>query len=181
MTSWLDNVATRGLLGVANSLSYRITEIERHFHHWERWFGLATAPDAEVHRGDRLGASVAPFRIDAGNNTWGAWVQILGSSDTPAIVGSVKFDPHRIEVVEAERAKPYFIQIAAGASGADALTAGTYTEYVYSPLSGVNDSGPVDFGFRRQPVGTKVWARCLSPLNDTAWIDFSFGLHEYEG
>ena len=35
----IDAVATSGLAGVSNSLAYRVHEIEKHFHNYERWFG----------------------------------------------------------------------------------------------------------------------------------------------
>lgn len=181
MNTILDAVSTRGLLGVADSISYLIAEIERHFHHWERWFGLAVTPVAESHRADRLGVGVAAFQIDAGNNTWGSWVQVLGSSDTPATATRVKYDFHRLEITGAEHNAPYFVQIAFGATAADALTAGTYSEVVYVPLSGVQDTGPLNIGTRRQAVTTKAWARCLCPGQNTGTLDFYIGLHEYEG
>ena len=36
-----DSKATVGLLGVTNSLAYRVHEIEKHFHNRERWIGIS--------------------------------------------------------------------------------------------------------------------------------------------
>ncbi|GAG40607.1 unnamed protein product, partial [marine sediment metagenome] len=132
----IDDLATVGLLGVNNSLAYRVHEIERHFHNYERWFGLAAAPNGEIHRADTITDNVAPFQIDAGNNTWGTWVQVLGSADTPDITGSTHYDPHKIDIVGAQVANVvYFVQLAYGASGAAGLSAGTYSDIVFIPQS----------------------------------------------
>lgn len=34
-----DAITTLGLLGTSNSLAYRVHELERHFHGYERWYG----------------------------------------------------------------------------------------------------------------------------------------------
>ena len=177
----IDSYATDGLAGVNNSLAYRVHEIERHFHSYERWMELAAVPVGETHRADAAGTGAGVFQVDAGNDDWGSWLQILGSSDTPVISGSVKFDLHRIQITSAERNAPYVLQIAFGATGAAALTAGAYIESVFSPASNLVDSGPVDVQSRRITAGTKAWARCICPGQDTAKLDFTIGIHEYEG
>jgi hypothetical protein len=162
------------------SLAYRIMEIERHVHNWERWFGLAGTPDAEVHRADRIGTTVAPFQVDGGNNTWGSWLQILGSSDTPAEGTNAKFDLHKLMIVDCERdAAIHLVQIAAGASGEDALTAKTFTEFVYKPQATNTEELPFDVMMRRQNAGTKVWVRVWPVGQNTGTLDFFIGLHEY--
>ena len=73
-----------GTLTVAHdSLAYRTAEIETHMHSRGSWFGMAITPTA-THLADRIGPLVQPFQLDAGNEDWGAWVQVLGSDDTPA-------------------------------------------------------------------------------------------------
>lgn len=177
----IDSAATDGLSGTSNSLAYRVHETERHFHSYERWFELAAVPNAEVHRADAIGTGAGAFQIDAGNDAYGSWVQVLGSSDTPVGTGNTHYDVHRIEVEATERAFTYVIQIAFGASGAAALTAGTYTEAPFTPANNLIDSGPLIVQSRRQTVGTKAWARCICPGQNTATADFYIGLHEYEG
>lgn len=176
----IDNYATLGLLGTNNSLAYRVHEIERHFHSYERWYELAGTPDGEVHRADAAGLGGGYFEIDAGDSsvtpTWGAWVQILGSTDT-----ALTYDLHRLSFVAAERNLAYVVQIAFGAVAADAYTAGTYTESVFVPASNVLDTGPVDVQTRRHSAGTKAWARCICPTQNTGYLRFRFGMHFYEG
>ena len=181
MVRGIDDQTHAGLLSTHNSLAYTCTEIERHFHSYERWFEKAGTADGETHVADPAGTGGGVFRIDAGESTWGSWLQILGSGDTPAIDGSVKFDIHRIEVTATERNAIYVIQFAFGATGAAALEADAYTETPFSPASNLVDAGPITFQSRRVAVGTKVWARCICPGQDTATINFMFGLHEYEG
>ena len=181
MVRGIDDQQHAGLLSTHNSLAYTCTEVERHFHSYERWFEKAGTADGETHVADPAGTGGGVFRIDAGESTWSSWLQILGSGDTPAIDGMVKWDIHRILITATERSLPYVIQFAFGASGAAALSAGAYTEAPFAPASNLVDAGPIVFQSRRQTVGTKVWARCICPGQSTGWLDFMFGLHEYEG
>lgn len=177
----LDSQTTLGLAGTNNSTAYRIHEVERHLHSYENWFEVAATPSGETHIADRIGTGAGAFQVDAGNDTWGAWLQIIGSSDTPSVAGNVKYDLHRFEFTSAERNAVYFVQFAFGETGAGALTSNDYTEAVLKPASNQIDSGPVLIQARRKTAGTKVWARTMCPGNDTGTLDFYFGLHEYEG
>ena len=173
----IDSLATSGLSGVDNSLAYRIGEVERHFHSYERWYGLAGTPSAETHRADQVAKDIASFQIDAGNDAYGAWVQLLGSDDTAST-----FDLHRIMITDVERdAAVHFVQIACGTSGDAAVTAGTYTEFVYKPQATNTEETPLDIQMRRQTAGTKAWARVLAFDQDTGTMNFYFGVHYYEG
>jgi hypothetical protein len=175
----IDLASANGLLGTNNSLAYRTGEVERHIHSNERWFGAAAIPNAEIHVADRIGNGITPLRIDSGNLVWGNWIQILGSSDTPASPGNTKFDVHEIQMTGNERNSDYFIQIGFGVSGAAALAAGTYTEKALT-FDGANVEKFFVITARRHDVGSKVWARCVCPA-DTGTLDFYVGLHEYEG
>ena len=177
----IDAFATDGLGGTSNSLAYRVHEVERHFHSYERWMELASVPAGETHRADAAGAGAGAFQLDAGNATWGAWLQILGSTDTPVTTGNVKYDLHRVLVSATERNAVYVVQLAFGASGAVALAAGAYTEAVFIPTGNQGDSGPVGVQMPRVATTTKGWARCICPGQDTATLNFFIGLHEYEG
>lgn len=179
-TDEIDGAAVAGLAGVTNSLAYRVHEIERHLHSGARWFGAAVSPNGETHVADRLGVGVNAFQIDAGNNTWGTWVQVLGSGDTPADAGKVYFDPHLIIVSASERAAVYFVQFTRGASGEAGLAAGTYTELALDLTSKAGGTIiPVQTG--RAPAGALLWARCLCPGQNTGTMNFFLGIHEYEG
>ena len=176
----IDSHAVDGLLGVSNSLAYKVHEIERHLHSGARWFETAAVASGETHVADRIGTGGGAFQIDAGNDDWGAWVQVLGSTDTPVKAGRTHFDPHQFIVEASERAATYFIQMGRGATGAAALTADTYTEFVYSATV-QKDTGIIPVQTGRAPATSKVWVRCMCPGQATATLDFYFGLHEYEG
>ncbi len=173
----IDSLATDGLSGVNNSLAYRIGEVERHFHSYEKWCGVAAAPSGETHIADRVATDIASFQIDGGNDTWGAWVQLLGSNDT-----TQTYDLHRLMITAVERgAAVHFIQLGFGTSGAQALTDGTYTEIVYKPAAVTAEAVPLEVQMRRQAAGTKAWARVLVYDQNTGTVNFYFGLHNYEG
>jgi hypothetical protein len=176
----IDRAATDGLTGVEDSLAYRINEVDRHVHHYTRSFGLAAVPDAELHRADEITTDPEPFVIDAGNDDWGAWVQVFGSTDTPA--GWEYIDPGEISIVSAETANVvYFIQLAAGASGAAALSAGTYSDRVFIPQSANGRPAALLFGLRRQAAATKLWMRILCRGTNTSELGVYIDLHGYEG
>ncbi len=172
----IDHVATLGLTGASNSLAYRIAEVERHAHSHERWYGVAGTPSA-THKADQIAKDIASFQIDAGNDAYGAWVQLLGSADT-----TYKFDMHRLFITAVETAATvHFVQIAFGAAGDDAVTAGDYTEFVYRSGAAITREAPVEFQTRRHAAGTLAWARCLAYDVNTSTLNFYFGLHYYEG
>ena len=178
----IDSAAVSGVAGVQNSLAYYAHGAYLERYNWERWFGLAAVPNAELHRADSVLGPTFPavFQIDGGNLTWGAWLQVLGSTDTPYQAGMADFDLRRIAVVATERTTPYFIQFAYGATAAGALAAGDYTELVYAANAATPQS-PIDVMCKKIAAGTKVWARCVCPAANTATFDFYLGLREYPG
>ena len=179
----VDQQEVDGLKGTNNSLAYKVHEIERHMHSWERWFGAATVPVGETHVADRINDTNTPFQIDGGNDAWGAWVQILGSTDLPVLVDRVKYDPHKIVFTDIEKSgKIHKLQVAFGETPAAALSAMTFTELVFfSSLGFPGDALPVRLQTRRQDVATKVWARVWVVGQASGTVDFFYGLHEYEG
>jgi len=181
----IDDLATLGMAGTYNSLAYRVHEIEKHLHNSEDWFGQHASPSGEVTiANDVTTGPLSPFQVDAGNNAWGAWVQILGSGDTPPAVRPtmVKFDLHKIQVVDSETNDVHcFIQIAYGATGAVALNAGDYTTIAYTTVANKATEVAVLFMIPRIAVGVKVWARIMALGEDTMTLDFYFGLHGYVG
>lgn len=180
-TAKLDNAPANGLLGVPHSISYSIDETHRHIHNYERWLGAAAVPNGEIHVADSILTSKTPFIVDAGNDTWGAWLQILGSSDTP-VNGGVKYDAHRFNFVEHQtNNSTHAIQIAAGASGAAALSAGTYTEFIVRTGGGNSKIEPMEVKLKRQTAGTKLWIRNWAHGINTSTLSFFLGIHEYEG
>lgn len=179
----IDNLATDGLVGTENSLAYRTEKIEKHFHSFEKWLGAAAVPSGETHIADRLGPSISPFALTSGNDAFGSWVQILGSSDTPVQTGVVSFDAHRILVTTTTSTEAFVIQMASGESAglAAKITAEAFTEVPYIAATNNADSGTIDVMIPAIAAGTKLWARCICIGQDAKVINFYFGIHEYLG
>lgn len=176
----IDSAPVDGILGAHDSLAYILQELELHFHNDEWWFGAANVPSGEDHVADRIGTTTTPFQIDAGNATWGDWTQIAGPSDYPA--GWAYADIRRMEVVYIERTNAtHFLQLARGTSGAAALTAGTYSEFVFRPTTTQGRSVPLDIMTHRAISGTKWWSRCMVVGQDTGEVHFFVGAHPYPG
>lgn len=160
--------------------------IDTHLHSHRRYMCTAVTPNGEVHVADPIGSVVSPntatgFTVTSGNNNWGSWVQILGSSDTPVTVGMAFADINEFYMVDASHAQTvYVLQMAYGASGAAALAAGAYSEFIHSTGQTVQASdGPQIFGNVRVASGTKRWMRVLTPGFNARTLTFFFGLHEY--
>ena len=177
----VDSAATDGLAGVHNSLAYRVHEIERHMHSYERWLEVAAAPAGTTHVADPAGTGAGAWTIDAGNLAYGDWVHIVGSTDTPIIAGSAYYDPHKILVTDTERNAIYVLQFGFGVTGAAALLAGTYSEVPFYPAANLVDSGPMEIQSRRHAAGDMMWVRCICPGFADGELDFIIGIHEYEG
>lgn len=181
-TDKIDGAAADGLAGIVDSVAYVTAHAEHHQHSFERWLGAAGAPAGETHIADRIGTTSTAFQADAGNDTWGSWLQILGSTDTPITPAMAMYDPHRIMVVALESANAvHFVQLALGASGADALTAGTYSELVFKPLSVQGQETILMIRTKVVAVTTKAWIRIWVVGQNTSTMDFFIGMHEYEG
>lgn len=178
--SQIDNFPTNGLTGIEDSLAYRINEVDRHLHHYVRAYGLAAVPAGETHRADEITSDPDPFIVDAGNDTWGAWVQIFGSADTPT--GCVYYDPGDMNIVSVETANVvYLLQLAAGTSGAAGLAADTYSDAVFTPQSAAGRPAAFEYPMRRQAAGTKLWLRTLARGTNTAELGVYIDIHCYEG
>lgn len=180
----IDNLAINGLEGVEGSLGYKVDTIEKHLHNNEKWFGLAGTPDAELHRADRITLLPSPFRADAGDDDWGSWLQVLGSNDTPVKSGMLKFDFHKVLIHGHERnTNMYVMQMASGESAdlAAKLVSEDFTELTLVTGGGTSEVGAIDFKDIRCDAGDKVWARIWADGQNTGWLDFYIGIHEYIG
>jgi hypothetical protein len=171
----IDNEAVDGLGGVADSLAYKVNEIERHHHNDEKIFGLAGTPSGETHVADRITLLPEPFQADAGNNTWGSWLQVMGSSDSPIVGGGAYYDFHEILIVGHEHnTTPYFIQIAGGESAglAAKISSEDFTETSVITGAGSSETGPILVKSRRAAAGVKCWVRIWAKGQNTGTLDF---------
>ena len=183
-TDKIDGAAVDGLLGVSNSLAYKVHELERHFHGRERWRGKLAVQTATDWADDVL----TPFRAISGANAYGAEANdealVLGTADTPAIAGNTRFDLHRLIMTGASSSTAYKLRIVYGTGTmADAVAAGTYTEVVVmsDPSAAQVPHEIIDVMMPRGTCGsTKVWVQAWN-ATDNATFDFLVGWHEYEG
>ena len=173
----IDNYATDGLLGVSNSLAYRVHEIEKHFHSEEHWYGTD---------GDGTGSTANNLDVwttTAGTGeAYGAEVQLLGANDISNSDFSftpVKFDAHSILVTTANQTDDlYMIQIWSGTGTFGEAT--LISEFPYYVASAFTESGIIRIQMPRQAVATKLWARCKCTANGGT-ISFIIGVHAYVG
>jgi hypothetical protein len=183
-TAKIDSVPAKGLAGVEGSLAYFLQEIENHIHTNMKYFGLAASPNGEIHRADRITLKPSPFVVDAGNDDWGAWLQILGSDDTPVVAGNTYYDFNIFLLVARERSfTPHFIQIACceSANLAAKIAAEEFTEVGFVSGGVAATNPPAAFNSLRIAAGTKIWTRLWIPDVNTGTADFYFSLHEYPG
>ena len=183
-TKKIDNLAVDGLLGVVGSVGYILSEMEKHLHNNEKWFGEAAVPDGELHVADRLTTSQVSFRIEVGNDQFGNWFQILGSLDTPVAAGMTKFDLHRlIFTAHTHNTTEYDLQIVCGESAGIAakLVAEDFTEFPIITGTGVTKVGPEAFMARRCNSGDKVWMRARANGKTSGFPWLKPGIHEYIG
>lgn len=183
-TNKIDNVAVDGLSGFKDSLAYKVNEIEKHLHNNNKIYGLAGTPSGETHRADRITLKPEPFQADAGNDDWGSWLQIFGSSDTPLVAGQEFFDFNKVLVVSHERnTTVYVVQIACGESAglATKLIAEDFTEQDLVTGGGSTETGPIVIQNSRFAAGDKVWVRIWAKGANTGTLDFYPGIHEYVG
>lgn len=178
-----DSRLCAGLAGVANSLCYRVEELEKHFHGRERWFGKLAVQTATDWADNNI---ATPYQAISGNNTYGAGAsdaaQVIGTADTPAITLMTKFDVHRIMIIDASETTTYKLRLVYGTgTKADAIAAGQYSTFMVriDPAKGDDSGTPIDVMMPRGTAGsTQVWLECWNATDD-ATIDFYVGWHEY--
>jgi len=155
-----------------------------------RWFGLAGTPAGETHHADRAGAGAAtaecaPTVVDAGNDDWGTWTQILGSADTPCDSGrATHYVINRFIVSATETvAQRYMFQIAfqedAPTDDPGANDVYTEDEFISHGTNALDPMHTVRIDAPRVAAGTKVWMRTRAPNVNTSTFSFYFGMVEY--
>jgi hypothetical protein len=180
-TNKISEVEVGGLGDKQDSLAYRVAENERHNHSYARWYGKAITPNGEIHVADELGYDAGAFQLNAGNNDFGAWVQVMGSSDTPFAPGQVYFDFDEFQIENTQRTNTYVLQISFGETGDQGIASKTYSTKPYTPQTNQVDSDSITIKSKRHIAGTKVWVRCKCITQISGTINLYIGFHEYEG
>ncbi len=175
----VDQAASLGLAGTVDSLAYRVDANEKHHHGSEFWWGSDGSPDET----SAIDANVdAPFVAVSGNDTWGTAISIMGTTDTPANAGDVRYDARYVLVTDTDHATPYRLRFiwGSGTSG-DAITAGQWSEIMFVTASGPFLSGTkVELQMPRGTIGEKLWCQVWSATN-LSEVDFFYGVHGYPG
>ena len=182
------------LVGLTRKALDEATEVARHFHNFERWFGPAATPSGTAHVADPIGevggtpaGVITSFRVTTGaNKTWGTALQIWGSTDyTLMPTGKqASLDIHRFRTTTAEtdRKNWYLRIIEDDVSAAAGVTADTYTTIPIFIENTDKSVDPVDMLMARilQTNATMMWVQALNPDdNDADYIDLQFGVHGY--
>ena len=175
----IDSLAVNGLVGVSNSLAYKVHEIEKHFHSPEYWFGDdtdSTMSRANNHRPWTLTASGTP-------NTYGTEIQLSAANDFNAYIegytAAVKIDLHEVAVTESsENDKNFMIQFWASTGVFGAAT--FLTEMPYRTGGNAAEAQPITIMCPRFDVGCKIWARVKCETG-SATLDILVGIHGYKG
>lgn len=184
MTTWKqanDGIVLKKVDATDGSLSHTLAEIEGHIHRYTRGMGIAASASGETHVADRVGPSINPFTLTSGNDAYGSWTQILGSSDTPIHAGLL-YDAAEVLITAVNDNAMYVVQISWGESTALAgnLTSGEYTEFPVKRDSASIQSSKETIPMKPLPVGTKLWARTLCIGQNAKTLSFYFGVHEYK-
>ena len=184
-TSKIDDKAVDGLSGVTGSLAYNVQEIAKHFHNRSRVFGKSanqTGTDWS------LEDSLTTFQAISGDGAYGAdaddEAKIWGTGDATPVTGDVKFDMHRILVVELSVDSPYILRLVWGAGTmADAITAEQYSTFLvqYIVAGSKANGSEIVMMLPKLTYGVdKVWLQVKCATNN-ATADVLIKLHGYEG
>jgi hypothetical protein len=92
----LDAAAVDGLAGTADSLAYKVHEIERHFHNSEQVYGKAS---------DTMAADTpVKFTVTGGNNAWGTEVLLTDGTVIESGSSTKKFDLNTMYITDVDAA-----------------------------------------------------------------------------
>ena len=164
----IDGVATSGLLGVSNSLGYKVHEIEKHFHNQAYWYGKDPGDAFLLENG------LVSWTLIAGAiGVMGNWMQLSNGDE---IIAGPKYDLHQILITNASAAgKVYYIQLGTGAGGAQVAK----TTAVIMPAATLRQSHE-EIMMPRLANTDLLWARC-SCETAAATVSILVGLHVYVG
>ena len=159
--------------------------VEEHFHNVEYWFGSDVTYDGAVSptsAGSR--ASMIPYTITSGNDDYGDWVPLLGSTDTPIKTGYTQYDAHRISLVGVEtRQVTHRLQFVCGdtASDADAcVVISDVSELIITPYDIKAQDRISHLIDTRSTAGDPFWCRSWVAGMNGDNLQLFLGIHEYE-
>jgi len=190
----IDRVAVDGLLGVSNSLAYKVHEIEKHLHSGGRWWGSNDAVgDSPAEQG------LLPFIVVASDTvaTFGDAVEIMdGTEDWEYGEIIAKFDPHEIFITEIGKAPLVWKMRVANsawngtthtyANMAEAVAANKFSDVLFKIDATNFDGFPFAFQSGRINIGSKLWCQVMNSSTSadsvaSRTVKFYIGSHGYSG
>lgn len=170
----IDGAAVSGLSGVADSLAYKVHEIEKHIHNSDQWFGKDSEDDL-LNRN-----SLTPWVLVAGDSqAYGSEIQLSDGTEVESGSTTKKFDLHEVLIVanDAINAVTTFkIQFWYGTGLFAAAT--LLTESVASFYAVSDNHGIIQIRAPRITCNNKLWARIACSVNGKS-ISILIGLHTY--
>lgn len=158
-----------------------LVKIDEEPHTPETIFGVHGAPSFPTVAA--LAGSLDPFVLTSGNDDWGAWVNVIGSDDTPMRSGKDTYDIHEILIASVSAAATGGIEFGWDATTTTAILSNeTFTSVAFQP-SGVGanvSAGPVEIRMPDVPVGTLVFARCKIAGENAATVSIILQIHEFD-
>jgi hypothetical protein len=157
-----------------------VNELSEHWHNNQRVFGLRDPQTATLWADP---ATLLPYTVTSGNDTWGTAIQVIGTGDLPLQDNKLTFDAGKLYVDGAGEDSPYRIRLIYGPDNSgDAIARGDYTESIFkfdSLAPTFTAANPV---FILMPIlrsgVIKVWAQTWN-ATDAATLNFFVEFHEY--
>ena len=142
----------------ADSIGYKIWELEKHFH---------TSEGSKVYP---TGATPVTITSDGAASTYGAWTEII-----PASTIAKKFDPHLIWVAAVNNANRVFrLQLGAGGAGSEALIG----EAILGKETNNKSVSEFTVFCGRVDANTRIAARVMDDTGGGS-VSIFLGYHEY--
>ena len=137
----IDSYAVNGLSGVANSLAYKVHEIEKHFHTSEQVFGNSA--------NDMTADEPVKFTVTGGNNAWGTELMLTDGTVIESGSATKYFDLNEIYIVSVSAANKISVleflysPINTGVACTFDFTGGTVDDMVSAVAHGLADGDKV--------------------------------------
>jgi hypothetical protein len=169
--------AVSDIRATVNEIKTEAEFTEDHIHSKNRALGKKNPQTATVWAELQ---SLNPFVVTSGNNDFGAAEQLIGSADTPFIVGELSFDCGDMLITATSATTPYIIRTIFGTvDAATAEAAGDFSEIQFMKESASGRATIVRIGMPAIVSGTKVWAKVKNASNGET-ISFLLNIHHYD-
>ena len=161
-----------------SDLQTSVDNIAGHQHSFERWMGISANQSGNDWC---LIEGLAPFQAISGSAAFGSdtsdEAKVIGTEDTPHILGRTNFDVHHILITAGSVATDCILRVIWGSGTmAEAISEGQFTN---SMVQEAKKGLPIEIHMPVLDAGIdKVWVQ-VKTATDNATIDFFVGVHEY--